>query len=592
MGNILNHNRDVFRFDLVKEDYWDFQLCIDNSGVGYNDDSSEKCLSVNVDLTDNDCIWFDEIYSKDGVVWEKAINTNTLVLDTFGFTSVDNGKTKYEKDKISNKDFLTLYMNTKFFPKENDTRFTMTKVDGNQQIYSYDNDVTLWNDEIQCAKLNGGWYQGFFCANDGSEYKVLPTSLGDGWSFEFELNKEDFANEKQTMNDSYPENKGIFFYIGTRAENKWWLKYLTKHDFEWCSKSTFADGYTEDDGYIEDIQNILNADYFKHLDNPYEDDGYVGDRYVAERYMDTDKYTENEYLVSQEFSYESSFDNSYIDKNTEDNCEVLTYVEDGYYEEETKIDENMKLKTKNGHEFYQPNIKEIKTDNKFLIFDRTPNGVTVKNWEEGTEILLSYIKKPNIGNYFTKLHHGKGGYEVCDIKEEVDIYNKEYNVLTDLYRNALAFQIKDDGTLGYKYLVKDCESDTENYKIETEFTKTPVVENGKWQRINVNIKPVKSGSTMKIEFWVDGRLVMVSKTLSEIRLRKLDDLDEKQEGVPFNISLGGGTQGLSEVVYLNYMRLPEYVLPLEKEFGGSFIGWVKNFKFYTCPLNYNKIRRN
>ena len=74
--------------------------------------------------------------------------------------------------------------------------------------------------------------------------------------------------------------------------------------------------------------------------------------------------------------------------------------------------------------------------------------------------------------------------------------------------------------------------------------------------------------------------------------RILDDLEEKQEGVPFNISLGGGTQGLAEVVYLNYLRLPEYILPLEKEFGGSFIGWIKSFKFYTCPLNYYEIRQN
>ena len=74
--------------------------------------------------------------------------------------------------------------------------------------------------------------------------------------------------------------------------------------------------------------------------------------------------------------------------------------------------------------------------------------------------------------------------------------------------------------------------------------------------------------------------------------KMLNDLEEKQEGVPFNISIGGGTQGLSEVVYLNYMKLPEYVLPLEKEFGGSFIGWLKSFKFYNCLLNYQEILGN
>lgn len=85
---------------------------------------------------------------------------------------------------------------------------------------------------------------------------------------------------------------------------------------------------------------------------------------------------------------------------------------------------------------------------------------------------------------------------------------------------------------------------------------------------------------------------MVSKELPMLNLKQLNDLADKQEGVPFNLSIGGGTQGLAETVYLNYMKPPEYVLPLEKEFGGSFIGWVKSFKFYTCPLNFAEITQN
>lgn len=97
---------------------------------------------------------------------------------------------------------------------------------------------------------------------------------------------------------------------------------------------------------------------------------------------------------------------------------------------------------------------------------------------------------------------------------------------------------------------------------------------------------------MQIYIYVNGKLVMVSKELPMLNLKLLNDLKNKQEGVPFNISLGGGTQGLAEVVYLNYMKLPEYVLPLEKEFAGSFIGWLKAFRFYTCPLNYLEITKN
>jgi hypothetical protein len=67
---------------------------------------------------------------------------------------------------------------------------------------------------------------------------------------------------------------------------------------------------------------------------------------------------------------------------------------------------------------------------------------------------------------------------------------------------------------------------------------------------------------------------------------------DKQEGVPYNVSLGGGTQGLCDVVYENYKDVPEYVLFLEKEFCGSFMGYLKSFKFYSCNKDFTKILAN
>ena len=137
-------------------------------------------------------------------------------------------------------------------------------------------------------------------------------------------------------------------------------------------------------------------------------------------------------------------------------------------------------------------------------------------------------------------------------------------------------------------------------------TTNSVISNNKWYTIHITIKPIRHknksnlnclsentiNDKMQIMFYVNGKLVLVSKELPIFNFKMLNDLEEKQEGVPFNLSIGGGTQGLSEVVYLNYMKLPEYVLPLEKEFGGSFVGWLKSFKFYTCQLNYQEIVGN
>ena len=536
-------------------------------------------------MSDDECIWFDNIYSKNHFIWQNAVN-NGVELNNFGYTSVDNGKTYYEKDRISNKEFFKIYTDTTYQTEEDDFKLVLSKVKGNQQIYDYSNDITFWNDTFQVSKLNGGWYQGFYCANDGKEYKVLPTDLGSGWNLEFVINKEDFVNEKRTMNDVYPENKGIFFYIGTRAENKWWIKYLTDHDFDWCKKTGFADDYVEKT-YNDDIH--LNDDYFKALVEVYESEGYFGDNYIVE----------------QENTNESAFESDYTKEKP---CNICAdYVTDGYYEEEMVIDEDMKLDTDTGYDMYQPNIVRKKTDNKFLIFDRTCDGQTADKWdEENTEVFLEYIKKPEIGNYFRLFHHGCDGYDVNKVKKVLEKENKRYNVLKDLYRNAFALQIKDDGTIGYKYLVKDCDKEQEDYKIESEFTTNSVINEKEWYTVNVKIQPLKHKDksddiclspnsfldTMQIMIYVNGKLVLVSRELPIFNFKLLDDLEEKQEGVPFNISLGGGTQGLAEVVYLNYLKLPEYILPLEKEFGGSFIGWIKSFKFYTCPLNYYEIRQN
>ena len=572
MSNILNHNRKNIEFSLIKEDYWDFHLAIDKSTQILADGLTERCLSSYIDLSEGECVWFDDVYSKSKYVWESAINDNTLEFGNFGYTSVDNGKTHYEKDRISNKEFLDIFLNTTYKPQENDLRLTLSKVKGNQQLYDYSNDITFWNEKFQVSKLNGGWYQGFFCGDKGKHYKTLPTDINNGWSIEFVLNKEDFENNKETLNKKYVENKGIFFYIGTRAENKWWEKYLNNHDFDWCQKNGFADDYVNEEYSKIDS---LNANYFKPFADTYDSEG--------------------------------TFDKDYI--NQDENLfgkSCKNYVDDEYYEKEVVIDKDMKLETEDGYDVSQPNIEEFTTDNKFLIFDRTSDGVTIDKWDENAEYVFNYIKKPNIGNYFTLFNRTCKGYDVNKIQDLINMQNKEYNVLSDLYRNALALQIKDDGTIGYKFLIRDCDSEVENYKIEQEFTKKTVINEKQWYTVHVKIIPIRHkikeyplclrknsvDDKMKIIIYVNGSLVLVSKDLPMLNLKQLNDLDSKQQGVPFNISIGGGTQGLAEVVYLNYQTPTEYTLPLEKEFGGSFVGWLKSFRFYTCPLTFEEIVKN
>ena len=69
----------------------------------------------------------------------------------------------------------------------------------------------------------------------------------------------------------------------------------------------------------------------------------------------------------------------------------------------------------------------------------------------------------------------------------------------------------------------------------------------------------------------------------------LDDIYQRQEAVPYNMSLGGGSIGLLETILPDYYALPEYLLPIERDFCGTFIGDIKSFKIYEGFINYSSI---
>jgi len=46
---------------------------------------------------------------------------------------------------------------------------------------------------------------------------------------------------------------------------------------------------------------------------------------------------------------------------------------------------------------------------------------------------------------------------------------------------------------------------------------------------------------------------------------------------------------LLERIMLDYYDISDYLLPLERDFGGTFIGDIKSFSFYDCSLTYETI---
>ena len=181
------------------------------------------------------------------------------------------------------------------------------------------------------------------------------------------------------------------------------------------------------------------------------------------------------------------------------------------------------------------------------------------------------------------------GYDVTNIDELRNQYSTEYNVYNDLYNNALAFRNTNDGRIGYRYLTLDC--DNENYVgIKEAYSKPNLIKENEWVVINVKVDAMYD--KMKLRFYVNGKLVFISSEMTKLDLRHLKEELEKQEGVAFNISLGGGTQGLIDTILPNYMLDPYRVYPLEKYFAGTFIGYLKSFKFYNCTMEHMYINNN
>lgn len=545
--SILNkYKRWKNPFAVIRDKYWDFVLSLDKTpSISYGNRNTEECLSAYVDFSDRACYTDFGAVSKEDFTWENAVNSG-YTLDDIGFTGMDNGLILFDKNRITDDGFLSLLTGSTLEIEPEDFRLKMIYVSGNTGAYSYD---VCENDGF--ISLKGGFLQGFFKL-DGFDYQVLPSVFDEPISFEFTLRPNNYVTKKNTLNSFYPENKGIFFYLGTRAENKFAKMYganLDEYEDRDISAKTSCDNYFYDDYFVfgDELEKCV----------PLSGDTNIDGSTITD--------SEGNLLISDRFT-------------------------------------------------------EIETDNKFLFFDRTKDGYTVKTWDSGMTIVLQYKMPTTNTNLFLVMNRTKTGLTVNDIdKLESGVYTYDietdsiienqsgdtsgsgYNILNDILGNAFALKINDDMSVGYRYMVKDCDSKS-GYKILEESTVPNMLKVNEWATIHVKLVPLngmvdKCGNQsknrkMKLYLYVNGYLKLVSQEMDMLYLRGLDDRYTMQEGVPYNISLGGGTQGLAESIWIKYREMFPKVLPLEKNFAGTFIGDIKTFKIYTCGLQYPQIRNN
>lgn len=532
MSNLSQNFFHNIKIVVNLNDYWDVYL--DREMIlpysSYFPSDLGDSLACDIDLCDNDCISGNTIQSRSWATWSGATTTD-YTLYNIGYTGVDNGLINYRKDRITNEEFYRIYTQSKLDLHADDKRLHLHPVSGTTLLYEYPIHINPCE-----AVLNGGFFQGFFATECG-KYQVLPTILSPGntWEFDFTLKPEDLQKESErTLNDKYPENKGIFFYMGTRAENKWDYIYTDDSCFTLDMSDYIDDSEIDKRNYIIGNFNDVNPDFDTCVECESGEDPDCGD------------YLEDEVSLS-----------------------------DAIYEtdEGIGVGENDKY--------------TISTDNKFMFFDRTPTGFTTGTWDGSLDGVEFTAKKDNFnGNLFILMNRTSSGYTTENIDELRNKSANDYNAYADLYDNALAFRIADDGSVGYRLLTKDCDAE-DHLSMKEGYSFSGVVPDNEWSEIHVKIDSYEK--KMKIRFYVNGKLVYITDFLPLINLRKLNDDYAKQEGVCYNMSLGGGTQGLCETVLPNYMLEPSRVYPLEKYFAGSFIGRMKRFSFHDEAMEYEDI---
>ena len=499
--NIKNKHSRILDSKLYNGRYYDFMLYKGETSKLSETDLESMLIADFSNLNIIDGILYSDI------MWSGATN-NGVEMNDIGLTGVNNGLIKFDKSTITHEEFIDVFLHSQYNIESGDTRLFMTPITGNTQLFDYP--MSLEEDvenNYKYISFNGGFYQGFFKL-DGFDYQVLPEHMSEDLVFHFNIRpRNDYELNSNTVNFLHPENSGIFFYMGTRAENKF---------------------------------------------------------------------------------------GEYYSNNTNDNNA-----------------DNMGFVDSDGHELDKRGYVDIETENKFMFFNRTDTGFTVDNWVEGSIMKLQGRQKWNV-NYFPIVNRTDTGLTVDDIEKmeyedikpylEANGYNSDsennYNIYKDIRNNVFALRINENGAIGYRYGILNCDDDNLNkYEMVEEYSKDGLIRMNEWNSISIrfvllnrsdkcDLRPKK----MKIMFYVNGFLIFISKELPSLSFKRLDDVYQKQEAVPYNISLGGGSQGLLEVIMPNMENQHQYILPIEQDFCGTFIGDIKNFKIYSGFIDYNKIK--
>lgn len=421
-------------------------------------------------------------------------------------------------------------------------------------------------------QLYGGFYQGFYKLF-GFEHQVLPTRMSKGWTAEF-LIKPRLVDEffppsgYTTANIFRPNNENFFFYLGTRAENKYWHH---------------ASGDTTDTGYTRVTSGLTL------LQTCACDNTAVTNSDCAYVYPPTGSSVVHSACTCSCGCY-------YCDVNVDE-------------PEHNPLYDSMSnaLGIKFSGDPGNPNIC-------VRVLRMTGDCVTTGTCVTGQTSMTGHT----IDEYCSS----RGIYYNCTgtsfVEQEhwvqIDAVWERYTWLDDcdlIYKGGL-------GTItSFPYSATVVGNTISLIEPPTTSSGSPTPRRVEIVELNNQWLLEKELRLGELKIFVNGMLFFVIPDFEEIIPRGLNTIKERQIGVPFNLSIGGGTQGLHENLVFSglpvsetnkYIQDPELFsedilsgttlsglttnILLERYFAGSFDGGLSQFRFYTKPLTVPEVQHN
>ena len=601
-----NINQKVYKKWYVKSLPKNYDLSLASDEVDYNQDvifsnqligvNNGNKLPIHFDLNNSGSsqmftINYGDYYTGNTLVSLNYYNPNNDNLNCYtsstlcdiGLTGIDNGLTT----QISGK---TLYYtmglftgNSKWDRFHYDRRTKYIQVTGNttpQNRFSGNTLQTVYNLVTKTGntigmyqQLYGGFYQGFFKLF-GYDYETFPNRTNKGWSVEMLVRprQEDQyypSTGQTTLNRVYSGNSNTFFYFGTRAENKFYHH--------------AAGSPSSDTGYTRVTASLSGC--FETC--ACSDSGVTNSRCV-------EVYEPLVYTPQHNIGCECGCNLSQEVPNDDKNPLLDT------------LSNTLSLKLSGDPKNPKLCVRVLKFTGGCEVTGTCPTtgityttGYTISEYCSSNRI-FDYCSVAN-NDYLNKEH-----WFLVDCVWERNYYFDECDLY---YKGGL-------GLISKTYYVNSLSNNTVSL-IEPPITSTGGTVAEQIEVINLNEKWIteKDYRLGSLKIFVNGKLFFVINGFEEVIPRGLNTEKEKQLGVPFNLSWGGGTQGLRESLTLvscndntDYQQDPE-VMPnqtlsgtslsalttnifIEPNFAGSFDGAISQFRMYTEPLSYPEIIHN